>query len=956
MTFDTRLHTKFLVSMMLIIVVLTTAVYFVSVPWIEQETYSIELEASQTILDNVYEMSAKVMGGLKEQRALTIDSFQQNLRTVVRLAATYVEAVLRRADAGEITAARAQDLVFEGLRDFRYGANDYVWVTDYRAVMVSHPDPSRHGRDASEVRDERSGVSIIPTIVEIARRKGEGFHEYTWARLGSIHPAQKISYFVDMPHRSLVIGSGAYLDDIEAEVEKRKEEAVEQLRAALREIRIAKTGYAFIFDASNKMLIHPNANIEGAYIDNRIDPASGKPIGDVLRAAADTQTPVTYLWDKPSDPGNYTYQKISSVRHFKELNWYVASSVYVDELKSGARRLRNRILAVFCVVIGLGALLAYVAARRLAAPLQRLADAAKQVQAGNLDVQTQMARGDEIGVLAAAFQDMIAKVRAHRDNLETLVRERTRALQSANHELQEVNVSLQRSKEDLADAELRQRRILDGIPAAIAYLDSDERIRFLNKTAEAFFEIKVEHVLGARLSDAVQWSPSNFAAHLCEVKAGASVTFDHSHHGDGGRAMVLRTTLIPHIGPCGEAVGFFVLSYDTTDEKAAEQRLRVAERLMAVGQLSGGLAHDFNNLLSIIIGNLACAEDKFGSIPELSGYLQAAQRAGRRGADITDRLLAFSRKQQLREATVDIGQSIHDVGSLVERSLPSKVIFSIAAERGRLWTYTDAAQLETMLVNLAFNARDAMPDGGDLEIMLEERTIASAVAFDQIVAPGRYVEIRVRDTGEGFSAGTLDRAFDPFFTTKTNGSGLGLSMVYGLVKQSKGYITIASEEGAGTCVTILLPRVAPPAHEPETSPALEAGRGSWVRSTALVCEDDRDVRRIMVEQLVGLGFSVVEAENGDEAVRMLACLDAVDLVVTDVVMPGLSGIDVVRDARALHPAAASVYCTGFTADIESLSDQVVLKKPWQASELTHAIQLAMSRAQKAPNREVRLPC
>lgn len=943
--FGSRLHTKFLVSMMLIIAVLTTAVYFVSVPWIEQETYGIELQASQTILDNVYEMSAKVMAGPKEQRALTIASFKDNLRTVVRLAAAFVEAVLRKADTGEITLDQAKSLVFEGLRDFRYGANDYIWVTDYRAVMLSHPEPSLHGLDASKVKDERSGVSIIPTIVDIARREGEGFHEYSWARLGSIHPARKISYFVDMSHRDLVIGSGAYLDDIEAEVEKRKERGVEQLRAALHQIRIAKTGYAFIFDAPNKMLIHPNPNIEGAYIDNRIDPASGKPIGEVLRAAADNQTPATYLWDKPSDPGNYTYQKISFVRHFKELDWYVASSVYVDELNSGARRLRARILAVSSIVITFGALLAYTAATRLAGPLQRLADAAKQVQTGNLNVTTQMARRDEIGVLAAAFQDMIAKVRTHQDDLETLVRKRTQQLQSANEELTSLNASLRKSKEDLADAELRQRRILDGIPAAIAYLDRDERIQFLNKTAETFLGVRAEQVLGERLSDAVRWSLSNFTEHIEEVKAGASITFEHDRQGDGGRQMLLKTSFIPHIGPCGDVFGFFVLSYDTTDEKEAERRLRVAERLMAVGRIAGGLAHDFNNLLSIIIGNLTCAEEKFDSVPELASYLQAARRASRRGADLIDRLLAFSRKQQLNEAIVDVGQVIHDLGRLVERSVPSNVAFVIRADRDRFWAHTDAGQLENMLVNLAFNARDAMPGGGSIEIVLAERSVSSLVVLDQIVEPGDYLEIRVRDTGVGLSADALDRAFDPFFTTKSNGSGLGLSMVYGFVKQSKGYIKIASEEGVGTCVTILLPRAeAPDGNDEVPIPSDVARGGDWNQSIALVCEDDADVRHVMVEQLVGLGFCVVEADCGEEAMRMLAHLDSVDLIVTDVVMPGLGGMDVVSRARALHPTVASVYCTGFPAGIEGLSNQVVLHKPWEAGDLMRAINSAMTRA------------
>lgn len=936
-----RLHHKLLAAMMLIIATLTATVYVVTVPWIEEQTYALELEASRTILNNVYEMTDKVTTSLSEQRQLTLDSFKEALRTVVRLAATYVETAVKAGQARGLSDAEARRLAFDGLRSFRYGRNDYVWITDYNAVMLSHPDPERHGRDASLMRDERSGTTIIPTVVEIARREGEGFHEYSWARLGSIQSARKISYFIDLPHLGIVLGSGAYLDEIEAEVAKRRDAAFEQLRAALRDIRIAKTGYAFIFDASSKMLIHPNTNIEGAFMDSRIEPGSGEPIADVLRSIADSPDPAMYFWDKPGDPGNYTYEKISFVRHLKSVNWYIASSVYLDELKSGASRLRDRILAASLVAVILGSLLVYPAAARLTAPLRRLAEAARRVQTGDLHVSTTVQRQDEIGVLAGAFDDMIRKVRGQTENLEDLVRARTQELESANSELKRVNASLQRSKHALADAELRQRHVLDAIPAAIAYIDGEDRLKFLNRTGEDFFDISSADSLGDAFTDvAPGWLVSSLGAHKARVLSGTSVSFVATFEDARGQRTA-KTTLVPHLGSCRSVVGYFLLSYDVTDEREADQRLRTVERLAAVGQLSGGLAHDFNNLLSIIIGNLSCAAEKFGDVPELSDYLEAARRASRRGADITSRLLAFSRTQHLSETKVDIGQALHDVGHLIARSLAANIHLSIAAEPGTLWAHTDVAQLENMLVNLAFNSRDAMADGGRLDFVMSERTVSSALAFDQIVAPGAYVQIVVRDTGEGFSSNALNRAFDPFYTTKRNGSGLGLSMVYGFVKQSGGYIRIDSHEGAGAEVVVLFPRVDAPERMPDVARP-EEPPCKW-QKTALVCEDDADVRRIMIGQLVDLGFSVLEAENGDAAVQLIERLDTLDLVVTDVVMPGRGGIDVAQQAHRRHRDVVVMFCTGDSSTVDGMREHVVLKKPWEPNDLSCALRIAMTR-------------
>ena len=340
-----RLFAKILAAMILVIAVLSSAIWFFSVPPIERKAYEIELDASRTILDNVYEMAAEMAGGLDERREITLRSFEAQVREAVTLAASLIEDVFRQRDRGEISDEVARRVAFESLRVLKYGHDDYIWVSDYASLILSHPDPRYYRQNVSGFKDE-TGDAIIPKIVEIARKNGEGTWTYDWTRLGSGKPTKKVAYFKDLPKLGMVVGSGAYRDDIDAEVEKRRVESIEEMRKALAAIRIARTGYVYVFDSSNNMIIHPDPGLEGTEFSLRLDPATGKPIADELRAVADTATPLYYLWDKPSDPGNYVYEKISWVRHFPGFDWYIASSVYVDELKSSSAVLGRRILTV----------------------------------------------------------------------------------------------------------------------------------------------------------------------------------------------------------------------------------------------------------------------------------------------------------------------------------------------------------------------------------------------------------------------------------------------------------------------------------------------------------------------------------------------------------------------------------------------------------------------------------
>ena len=302
-----------------------------------------------------------------------------------------------------------------------------------------------------------NGAPVIQRMMQIARRDGGGYYRYSWRRLGDDEPTPKLSYFRDFPEWGFVLGTGVYLDDVEADVQRREAVAINDLRRALREITIGKTGYLYIFDSNYRMVIHPNPNIEQTYFGELVDPISRRPIGSELVKVADSDKGRFYLWDRPEDPGHYVYEKISWVRHFKGFDWYIASSVYVDELRESSEVLGHRILIISLSFLMLSILLSYLFARHISAPVKQLAATARRIQGGDLTARSGIQQEDEIGVLSTAFDGMVVRLQDNIDNLDSNVRERTAELQHT------VNW-LEQAQADLAQAEHRQRVILDAIP------------------------------------------------------------------------------------------------------------------------------------------------------------------------------------------------------------------------------------------------------------------------------------------------------------------------------------------------------------------------------------------------------------------------------------------------------------------------------------------------------------
>ncbi len=884
---------RFFVTLLIIISMIFVTVYFYSVPVIKKKVFEIERNSSAIALNSVFSLANKMYADTKKYRSQALESHKKRLRTVVDLADSFFESAVTEARHNGLSESQARRVAFEQLRSFKYGDNDYIWIADQNGILLSHPDPRYQGKDTATVQTN-DGSTAIRAVIDLALSQGEGFYQYKWNRLDSEKPLDKVSFVKNFPQKGFVIGSGVYLDDLDADIERIRNEALIELREGIKEIKIASTGYLFVFDASTNMLIHPNANIAGKNFLTLTNPVTGNSIAEDLIQVANTGQELYYKWDRPDDPGNYSYEKLSLVRYLPGFDWYICSSVYVDELRSSAELLTERIITIAVIALFVALLLMLLFSQWITQPIKRLADTAVRVSEGELSAKSGIRRNDEVGLLAHTFDTMVERLRDSIKNLDSKVEQRTHALAEKNQQLIIASESMASAKEALAQSEQRQRQILDALPAQIAYLDTSLNILFVNRVFADTFQQDTARMINKPLQEII--GDECFQRIQKQIRTalnGQQTAGEYTEHHQQ-RQIICKRTLIPCFNPDRKVNGILILTFDITTEKDAERQLNEAQRMNAVGQMAGGLAHDFNNLLTIILGNLHSVGDRYAEDDQLQHYLEPAIRATRRGADITSRLLSFSRRQPLSPTLIDIGQMLRDSVELLSSSLPDNITVSIHNTPSGLQPFADPGRLEDALVNIVFNARDAMPEGGEISFTTQSIEVANRLVMDELVEPGNYCEICISDTGSGFSSQALLQCFEPFFTSKSNGagSGLGLSMVYGFVKQSKGYISIQNAPNRGATITLLLPAKVAEENIPKDS--TEVQERALKQEGKLVClvEDDPDVRSVVRQQLIDLGFDVIDTHSAEEARRLIPLLPELYALVSDVMLPGsINGIE-----------------------------------------------------------------
>lgn len=526
---------------------------------------------------------------------------------------------------------------------------------------------------------------------------------------------------------------------------------------------------------------------------------------------------------------------------------------------------------------------------------------------------------------------------------------------------------LEASRAAAAASEAELRRVSDALPVLVAFMGTDLRYRFANRAYEDWIPMKAEDVVGKHLVELV--GEEGVALRMPAISralAGEEVFMQLSWPHFDGRRRDAEMRLLPRRDQDGKVDGFHIFVQDVTQQKTteealearvamrtaeltaemtrrerAEEALRQRQKMEAVGQLTGGIAHDFNNMLTGVLGSLELIKRKAvtGNYEGLMRYVDTAFSSAERAASLTARLLAFSRRQSLDAKTVDITALLTSFEPLLLRSIREDIALRIAHAPHLPAARVDANQLENAVLNLVVNARDAMPKGGELTIETRAVTFEEAdSARPADLAAGGYIVVSVSDNGVGMEPEVLAKVFDPFFTTKPigQGTGLGLSMVYGFARQSGGQIWVHSTPGSGTTASIYLPQAANDAR-PQPVPNARnapAGRGERV----LIVEDDLAVRQLMSECLRDLSYEVIEAHDANAAIAVLSSSVPLAIMVSDVGLPGMNGRQLAEVARQHRPALPVLFVTGYAENAAIRAGYLgtnmsMIAKPFRIEEL-----------------------
>ena len=502
---------------------------------------------------------------------------------------------------------------------------------------------------------------------------------------------------------------------------------------------------------------------------------------------------------------------------------------------------------------------------------------------------------------------------------------------------------------ELEASERRFRAVFDSAFQMSILLDLHGRVMLANRTALDLIGQSLPAVVGMGLWETPWWKGVPGEAHRLRQEVpkaveGTVVRYEATLELGDGVQRVLDFSLKPVRDESDAVVQIVAEGRDISELKRTEATLRQSQKMETIGQLTGGVAHDFNNLLMVIISNLDLLRRRANGDQQLHRLVENAMHGAERGAALTQRLLAFARRQDLQPQAVDVAKLIEGMRPLLQQSLGPMVTVRTAQPNIARSVLVDPNQLELAILNLALNSRDAMPDGGSVTISFDE--ISAENLRDQTIAPGDYLRLRFTDTGCGMDEATLQSAIEPFFSTKGvgKGTGLGLSMIHGLAIQSGGTLRLSSEVGVGTTAELVLPVTTEAGHE--DSPLASSGAGEATPATVLLVDDDALIAMSTAMMLEDLGHRVVQAHSAADALKVLRSSSSVDLLLTDHAMPEMTGAELARRAREIHPRLPVLLATGY-ADLPDSAgvDLPRLTKPYGQTQLAAELARLLPRTQ-----------
>ncbi len=832
----------------------------------------------------------------------------------------------RRYKKGFISEESAKEHVISIIRKTRYdGGMGYFWINDTARPfpsMIMHPVmPWLDGKVLDDKRYNVAfdrGENLFKAFVDICLTKGEGYVGYLWPKPDDpsfSHSVKKLSFVRLFKPWGWIIGTGVYLDSIDRDVNRQISSIIESLNSILPKQKIGKSGYFFIFDKNDRMLVHPF--LRGADGSKFLDPETSVPLMDEFKSRFDGGiVSMEYKWAEKGS--SRLRSKKAFIAYFKPLGWYIVSSVYKDDFEGRIRDLEGLILIMFAVLTLISFSIAIFMAKSIIQPVTGLIESIRNQDNDGLPAERVPEQGPwEIKVLGSAINKMV----------DTAARSRKMYQDSEKHYRNLFNNALvgmfRTNLEDGTFIEVNQRG------AELLGFEPEDMIGKI-RSSDVYDDPGMRKILLRELSRKGE-------IHNMEV------VFNRSDNSNVICSLSIRA--YPEDGYMEGVVIDITKSKEIEKEKRRlQEQLMHRSRLDAIGQLAGGVAHDFNNMLTGIMGAAHYLRSPKRRLSEkelqmVDIILQSAVRA----ADLTSKLLAFGRKGKISSAPEDIHRIIDATVDILEKTINRKIKIVTVKKADCYTVMGDNTSLHNVFLNLGINANHAMPDGGILSFETDNcflnEDYCRRSSFD--ITPGLYIKIGVMDTGSGIPESMINRIFEPFFTTKEHGegTGLGLSAVYGTILDHHGVIEVESEVDEGTLFRIYLPCCdKDPEEKLEYEVEIEEGTG-----TILFVDDEELVRqsgKIMIEEL---GYNVILAGSGEDALAIYSKnMGRIDLVITDMIMPDIGGREVFYRIREMDNNCKVVIATGFSkeGELNMLREDGLagfIFKPFTVSDLSRAI-------------------
>lgn len=858
-----------------------------------------ELKSSTTTIYTMLQASADI-------------TIKNHLRAIAQRNKDIVEYYYQRYRQGELTEEEAKRNVRRILLSQQVGKTGYIYCVDSRGVAVVHRAPGVEG----------VGFSQRSFVQDQIRRK-EGYLTYDWQNPGELKPRPKALYMTYFKPWDWIISASSYREEFIDLIN------VEDFRKSILDLRFGRTGYSFVFNGKGDIIVHPA--LEGSIHD----------IGeDDLRSTASKMVvqktgKIIYDWRNPDE--NAVRKKIVILNHIPDLDWIVASSGYLDEFYEPLLYIQNIIFVITAAATAVVLLMTIWIGSTITSPLRRLMEHFSTGATGDFSVRMDVSSRDEIGMLARYFNTFMEKLQLYSSSLQDEVQEH------------------RRSVEALRESEERFRLLTENSPDIIISLVHEGFISYVNPVVQTILGYAPHELTGkAFLSIARRQDAKEYIRMFKKIRDRRETIVDFNGtlvHKDGS----LRHFIFcgaPTTNYEGQVVGIEGVLKDITERRDLESQLQQVQKLEAVGTLAGGVAHDFNNILTAIRGSLDLSLLMVGQTHPVWKNLQQIEKAVTRAADLTRQLLFFSRKQPIETVPISLNQSVDSILKIIERLIGENISITVDLIPELRPVMADRGTIEQVIMNLLINARDAMPEGGKIIIRTQNVFIDEGYARAHPYArTGEFVCLSIADTGTGMDSETVKHIFEPFFTTKEQGkgTGLGLAVVYGIVKQHKGWITVDSRLDAGTVFRVYFSAaVGDPQKEPDrgSPPEDTRGRGEKI----LVVEDDPGVLSFAAAALRGNGYSVLTAASATEALEVFHKHgEDLALVFSDVVLPDRNGLDLAEEFERIKPGIRVLMSSGYMderslARIIRKNNHSFLPKPYAMKSLLENIRAILDNA------------